>query len=313
MALTVCSPGSPSSTLYTTIHLSDSDDMACMGKRRRKRTIITADQLTKLEGLYRQEQWPNRERKEKLAKEIGMSTHFVNIWFQNKRSRMKKMAQEEAELAAMKTNLSESENEKQDASSQSSTGDNSPVSASMAYKSLRSPARSGPIPIAPLLPKSPLMPVKTTVDLPELKQSPHVVCVKLPLAAQSPNQSTPKRVKLNPNHNSDNDVSDLQPKPTVVYPAQFQPKPAENTTASFQSPGKSEAIIGMQQATSPAAEAIQKLAHVQQQNLKQQQRVQSQQNVRLPLAQPQVRFATNTAAASLPVLQTQSAPVRRKN
>ncbi|XP_006824212.1 uncharacterized protein LOC102807594 [Saccoglossus kowalevskii] len=70
-------------------------------KKRRKRTIIAAEQLLKLEGLYKQEQWPNREKKEKLARLIGMSTHFVNIWFQNKRSRMKKMAQEQEELSTL--------------------------------------------------------------------------------------------------------------------------------------------------------------------------------------------------------------------
>ncbi|XP_022081449.1 protein gooseberry-like isoform X2 [Acanthaster planci] len=68
------------------------------GRKRRRRTIIAADQLMKMEELYKQEQWPGREKKESLAREIGMSTHFVNIWFQNKRSRMKKLAQEEEEL-----------------------------------------------------------------------------------------------------------------------------------------------------------------------------------------------------------------------
>ncbi|XP_070579171.1 uncharacterized protein [Ptychodera flava] len=77
-----------------------SANISARGKRRR--TIISADQLLKLEGLYRQEQWPSREKKEALAKEIGMSTHFVNIWFQNKRSRMKKMVQEEEELSSLK-------------------------------------------------------------------------------------------------------------------------------------------------------------------------------------------------------------------
>ncbi|XP_041467665.1 retinal homeobox protein Rx1-like [Lytechinus variegatus] len=77
-------------------------------RKRRKRTIITPEQLIKLEELYKQEQWPGRDRKEELAREIEMSSHFVNIWFQNKRSRLKKLAQEEEEIKAMKSRAKES-------------------------------------------------------------------------------------------------------------------------------------------------------------------------------------------------------------
>nr|XP_054759558.1 aristaless-related homeobox protein-like [Lytechinus pictus] len=77
-------------------------------RKRRKRTIITPEQLIKLEELYKQEQWPGRDRKEELAREIEMSSHFVNIWFQNKRSRLKKLAQEEEEIKAMKSRAEES-------------------------------------------------------------------------------------------------------------------------------------------------------------------------------------------------------------
>ncbi|XP_072163447.1 uncharacterized protein [Diadema setosum] len=78
---------------------------AMFPRKRRKRTIITAEQLLKLESLFKQEQWPGREKKEELAREIEMSTHFVNIWFQNKRSRVKKLAQEEEEIEAMRKRL----------------------------------------------------------------------------------------------------------------------------------------------------------------------------------------------------------------
>ncbi|XP_071784598.1 uncharacterized protein [Asterias amurensis] len=108
-----------SSSVYTTSATSEiSDDASetsettCLmgsnllllgsGRKRRKRTIITADQLEKMENLYKQEQWPGRDKKEVLAKDIGMSSHFVNIWFQNKRSRMKKLAQEEEELEVLR-------------------------------------------------------------------------------------------------------------------------------------------------------------------------------------------------------------------
>ncbi|XP_038046997.1 LIM homeobox transcription factor 1-alpha-like [Patiria miniata] len=106
-----CASGSTESE--TSDDLSEASDTALFGatsvlprRKRRRRTIIGADQLMKMEQLYKQEQWPGREKKEALAREIGMSTHFVNIWFQNKRSRMKKLAQEEEELEILRQSRS---------------------------------------------------------------------------------------------------------------------------------------------------------------------------------------------------------------
>ena len=81
------------------------ETLSMLKHNRRKRTIITPEQLMKLEELYKQEQWPGRDKKEELAREIEMSTHFVNIWFQNKRSRVKKLVQEEEEMKAMKSRV----------------------------------------------------------------------------------------------------------------------------------------------------------------------------------------------------------------
>uniref|UniRef100_T1IQQ5 Homeobox domain-containing protein n=1 Tax=Strigamia maritima TaxID=126957 RepID=T1IQQ5_STRMM len=81
-------------------HHSDSNpqpqplELTCM-KKRRKRTSITSSQLQKLEQLFKEEPWPSRESKENLAEEIGMSPQFVNIWFQNKRARIKKESHDE--------------------------------------------------------------------------------------------------------------------------------------------------------------------------------------------------------------------------
>lgn len=66
-------------------------------RKRRKRTIITAEQLEKLEKTFKQEQWPNKLRKERLAYELGSNEQFVSIWFQNKRARVKR----EEEMAKM--------------------------------------------------------------------------------------------------------------------------------------------------------------------------------------------------------------------
>ncbi|CAH1791262.1 unnamed protein product [Owenia fusiformis] len=69
-------------------------------KKKRKRTVIHQAQLHKLEELFNVENWPNRARKEKLAKELNRSIEFVNIWFQNKRARVKRDTEERAELLA---------------------------------------------------------------------------------------------------------------------------------------------------------------------------------------------------------------------
>ncbi|XP_071963280.1 uncharacterized protein [Antedon mediterranea] len=70
-------------------------------RKRRKRTVIEPEQLLQLESLYLRDSWPSKQKKAQLALRWGMSTRFVNIWFQNKRSRMKKMAQEQTELDAI--------------------------------------------------------------------------------------------------------------------------------------------------------------------------------------------------------------------
>ena len=63
-------------------------------KKKRKRTIITPEQLASLNDFFNREQWPNRARKVKLAHEIGMTENFVSVWFQNKRAKIKRDIEE---------------------------------------------------------------------------------------------------------------------------------------------------------------------------------------------------------------------------
>lgn len=192
MASMLSSPGSPR-TLYSTIHLSGPDDT---GKIRRKRTIISPEQLSSLESRFKQEQWPNRETKEMLAKEIGMSTHFVNIWFQNKRSRMKKLAQEEAELAAMRQGgiLSQEETQPKERTALTGKSEKQHKQASIISMPLPLP---GPVAIAP---KSPACPVTATCLMENLqhlasqspKHTPHsspMANMKFPICSQSSGHS----------------------------------------------------------------------------------------------------------------------------
>lgn len=56
-----------------------------------KRYRTTPDQLKRLESVYLDEKMPNQELREKIAKELGMTTRRVQIWFQNKRAKEKRM------------------------------------------------------------------------------------------------------------------------------------------------------------------------------------------------------------------------------
>ncbi len=58
--------------------------------KKRKRTVISPEQLQKLERLHSEDSFPSRPQKQHLAKEIGKTEEFINIWFQNKRARIKK-------------------------------------------------------------------------------------------------------------------------------------------------------------------------------------------------------------------------------
>lgn len=59
-------------------------------KKRRKRTVIVPETLKRLEDVFAEERWPSRPAKLKLAQELNQTEQFVNIWFQNKRARMKR-------------------------------------------------------------------------------------------------------------------------------------------------------------------------------------------------------------------------------
>ncbi|KAI9205211.1 uncharacterized protein BJ171DRAFT_84824 [Polychytrium aggregatum] len=69
-------------------HHFNPDDSSIIGKKRRRRT--TQDELHVLESYFESNQLPNAAMREKLAKETGMTTRAVQVWFQNKRQSLKK-------------------------------------------------------------------------------------------------------------------------------------------------------------------------------------------------------------------------------
>lgn len=72
-------------------------DVRLFSKKKRKRTIITKSDLEKLEELFTVDKWPDRRRKEQLAKSIRKTENFVNTWFQNRRAKLRRLSRQEAQ------------------------------------------------------------------------------------------------------------------------------------------------------------------------------------------------------------------------
>ncbi|XP_052802942.1 homeobox protein ceh-10-like [Mya arenaria] len=68
-------------------------------KKKRKRTVITPDEVDILETSFRSDPRPDRYSKIKLAKEMGKSENFISIWFQNRRARERRLMQPQAQTA----------------------------------------------------------------------------------------------------------------------------------------------------------------------------------------------------------------------
>merc|ERR1719425_67628 len=62
-------------------------------KRRGPRTTIKAKQLEVLKTAFNQTPKPTRHIREQLAKETGLSMRVIQVWFQNKRSKERRMKQ----------------------------------------------------------------------------------------------------------------------------------------------------------------------------------------------------------------------------
>ncbi|CAF4991731.1 unnamed protein product, partial [Rotaria sp. Silwood1] len=60
-------------------------------RARRARTYFDDRSIQILEHAFLQEQYPDIHRREQLSNEIGTSEARVQVWFQNKRSRCRKL------------------------------------------------------------------------------------------------------------------------------------------------------------------------------------------------------------------------------
>merc|ERR1719336_2867992 len=68
-------------------------EMAKDGKRRGPRTTIKAKQLEVLKTCFDQNPKPTRQVREQLAKDTGLPMRVIQVWFQNKRSKQKRINQ----------------------------------------------------------------------------------------------------------------------------------------------------------------------------------------------------------------------------
>lgn len=73
--------------------LSDSEKKDKENKRRGPRTTIKAKQLEVLKNVFNATPKPTRLMREQLAKETGLPMRVIQVWFQNKRSKEKRMHQ----------------------------------------------------------------------------------------------------------------------------------------------------------------------------------------------------------------------------
>jgi len=67
---------------------SNDDDSDPLNKKKRQRT--SPDQLAILEQIFQTDKMPNQQTRVHLADQLGMSSRRVQIWFQNKRAKVKR-------------------------------------------------------------------------------------------------------------------------------------------------------------------------------------------------------------------------------
>src|SRR5689334_17294473 len=75
--------------IETDMEENDEYEPEKMKKSKRHRT--SPNQLRILEEIYAKEKMPSQNLRESLAKQLGMTTRRVQVWFQNKRAKEKRL------------------------------------------------------------------------------------------------------------------------------------------------------------------------------------------------------------------------------
>ena len=63
------------------------------------RTIFTQEQLALLEQIYQDSNYPSSEKRQMLAKVLDLTDERVRVWFQNRRAKEKRLAEEKLALS----------------------------------------------------------------------------------------------------------------------------------------------------------------------------------------------------------------------
>lgn len=71
--------------------LEEDGENGANGKRRGPRTTIKAKQLEILKAAFAATPKPTRHMREKLAQETGLSMRVIQVWFQNRRSKERRL------------------------------------------------------------------------------------------------------------------------------------------------------------------------------------------------------------------------------
>lgn len=79
-------------------------DTALSSKRRGPRTTIKAKQLEALRATFAATPKPSRNIREKLAQETGLNMRVIQVWFQNRRSKERRLKQSGGQTQASRTN-----------------------------------------------------------------------------------------------------------------------------------------------------------------------------------------------------------------
>ena len=74
--------------------LDEDFDIALGTKRRGPRTTIKAKQLEALKATFAATPKPSRNIREKLAQETGLNMRVIQVWFQNRRSKERRLKQQ---------------------------------------------------------------------------------------------------------------------------------------------------------------------------------------------------------------------------
>jgi len=82
------------------------DENDLLNKKKRQRT--SPDQLAILEQIFQTDKMPNQQTRVHLADQLGMSSRRVQIWFQNKRAKVKRSVSKPDEECSSPSSLNES-------------------------------------------------------------------------------------------------------------------------------------------------------------------------------------------------------------